>query len=348
MQIFDFQTTEPFLNVLSTYASGFNFLDVIIIVVILFYVFEGYSLGLIGAIFDLVSFILSFILGIKFYNFIGQSLFENFSIPIGFANAIGFFIAAAVSEILLNIFFKNIFSYFFASRFESNQFSDALRRLNKFLGIFPGVASAFVLLSFFLTLIAALPVSPMLKKTISGSKMGSVFVSKTIVFEKNFKEIFGGAVNDTLNFLTIHPQSNEFVSLKFKTTNFQIDSLSEMEMFERVNKERKIAGVTPLIFDNNIRDVTRSHSSDMFKRGYFSHYTPEKFSPFDRLSERDIPFTFAGENLALAPSVDLAMQGLMNSPGHKANILSPNFKKIGIGAIDGGIYGIMFTQNFTD
>lgn len=348
MQIFDFQTIEPFLNALSTYASGFNFLDVIIIIVILFYIYEGYSLGLIGAIFDLISFILSFILGIKFYNFIGQMLFENFSIPIGFANAIGFFAAAAFFEVLLNIFFRSLLSYISNSKIASAQFSDTLKGLNKFLGIFPAVASAFVLLSFFLTLITALPVSPMLKKTISGSKMGSVFVSKTIVFEKNFKEIFGGAVNDTLNFLTIHPQSNEFVSLKFKTANFQIDSLSEMEMFERVNKERKIAGITPLIFDNNIRDVARSHSSDMFKRGYFSHFSPEKFSPFDRLKERDIPFAFAGENLALAPSVDLAMQGLMGSPGHKANILSPNFKKIGIGAVDGGIYGIMFTQNFTD
>lgn len=61
-----------------------------------------------------------------------------------------------------------------------------------------------------------------------------------------------------------------------------------------------------------------------------------------------IKFVAAGENLALAPSTELAMEGLMNSPGHRANILSPQFGKIGIGAMQGGIYGLMFTQEFTD
>ena len=66
------------------------------------------------------------------------------------------------------------------------------------------------------------------------------------------------------------------------------------------------------------------------------------------MNKANIEFTYAGENLALAPSTPLAMQGLMNSPGHRANILNPNFKKIGIGVIDGGIYGKMYSQEFTD
>ena len=66
------------------------------------------------------------------------------------------------------------------------------------------------------------------------------------------------------------------------------------------------------------------------------------------MTEANIVFTYAGENLALAPSVDLAMKGLMQSPGHKANILSTNFHRVGVGVIDGGIYGEMFCQEFTD
>jgi uncharacterized protein YkwD len=100
--------------------------------------------------------------------------------------------------------------------------------------------------------------------------------------------------------------------------------------------------------DMQLRKLARSHSLDMFQRGYFSHYTPDGLSPFDRMNAANIEYTYAGENLALAPSTDLAMQGLMNSPGHRANILNPNFNKIGIGAIDGGIYGIMFSQEFTN
>jgi uncharacterized protein YkwD len=86
----------------------------------------------------------------------------------------------------------------------------------------------------------------------------------------------------------------------------------------------------------------------MFTRGYFSHYTPGGVSPFDRMADAGVTYVYAGENLALAPSTDLAMQGLMNSPGHRANILNPNFNKIGIGVIDGGIYGKMYSQEFTN
>jgi uncharacterized protein YkwD len=42
------------------------------------------------------------------------------------------------------------------------------------------------------------------------------------------------------------------------------------------------------------------------------------------------------------------MQGLLNSPGHRANILNGNFKKVGIGVMDAGVYGKMFVQEFTD
>jgi uncharacterized protein YkwD len=115
-----------------------------------------------------------------------------------------------------------------------------------------------------------------------------------------------------------------------------------------VNKERTSTDIPALDFSENLAKVARAHCSDMFKRGYFSHYTPEGLSPFDRMTEADIVFTYAGENLALAPSVDLAMKGLMQSLGHKANILSTNFHRVGVGVIDGGIYGEMFCQEFTD
>ena len=86
----------------------------------------------------------------------------------------------------------------------------------------------------------------------------------------------------------------------------------------------------------------------MLQRGYFSHYSPEGFSPFDRMDKAGILYDAAGENLALSPNTDIAMQGLLNSPGHRANILSVSFGRIGIGVIDGGIYGEMFCQEFKD
>ena len=84
----------------------------------------------------------------------------------------------------------------------------------------------------------------------------------------------------------------------------------------------------------------------MFARGYFAHDTPEGRSPFDRMHEGGVSFQTAGENLALAPTLQVAHNGLMNSPGHRANILGRDFGRVGIGILDGGMRGLMVTQNF--
>jgi uncharacterized protein YkwD len=92
--------------------------------------------------------------------------------------------------------------------------------------------------------------------------------------------------------------------------------------------------------------VARAHSSDMFVRGYFAHNTPEGKTPFDRMRASGIQFTAAGENLALAQTLEIAHTNLMNSPGHRANILHPAFGRLGIGILDGGFYGLMISQEF--
>ena len=92
--------------------------------------------------------------------------------------------------------------------------------------------------------------------------------------------------------------------------------------------------------------VARAHSADMFARGYFSHVTPEGTSPFDRMKREKVRFLAAGENLALGQTLNICHRGLMNSPGHRANILSKAFGRVGIGILDGGFHGLMITQNF--
>ena len=79
----------------------------------------------------------------------------------------------------------------------------------------------------------------------------------------------------------------------------------------------------------------------MFARGYFSHRSPEGEDPFQRMTDAGIKFRTAGENLTLAPTLQIAHTGLMDSPGHAANILNPNFRRVGIGVMTGGRRGIM-------
>jgi uncharacterized protein YkwD len=98
--------------------------------------------------------------------------------------------------------------------------------------------------------------------------------------------------------------------------------------------------------DPEMAEVARAHSRDMFARGFFSHVTPEGRTLSDRVKAARVPFLTAGENLALGPTLTICHQGLMDSPGHKANILHKGFGRLGIGVLDGGRYGLMITQNF--
>jgi uncharacterized protein YkwD len=115
-----------------------------------------------------------------------------------------------------------------------------------------------------------------------------------------------------------------------------------------INNERAKEGLKPLKADREETMVARAHSKDMFVRGYFAHVNPDGKDPFDRMKEAKIKFKSAGENLALAQTLQIAHTNLMNSPGHRANIMNPAFGRVGIGIQDGGFYGLMISQEFRD
>jgi uncharacterized protein YkwD len=326
--------------------QGFNWIDILIIIVILFYTLEGYAIGFLTAFVDLISFVLAFFAGLTFYGLFGNLLVQYLSVPQGFAKAAGFFIAAFIVEVLASIYLKKITkSDFQAEVLDKNP---TYKRINLWLGIIPSVFSGIILATFILTLIATLPFSIFLQKAVLNSQIGSKMVNNTGGLSKDINNIFKGAANDSLAFLTIEPTGNESVKLNFKLSKTSVDKKSENRMLEMVNSARRQNMGSELSLNAQLTDLARKHCIDMFKRGYFSHNTPDNVSPFDRMEQADIVFEYAGENLAFAPNVDIAMDGLMKSLGHKANILSPNFGRIGIGVIDGGIYGEMFCQEFAD
>lgn len=120
----------------------------------------------------------------------------------------------------------------------------------------------------------------------------------------------------------------------------------EQQMITLVNQERVKNGIKPLQVDMQLVKVGRMKSQDMIDNHYFSHISAKYGSPFDLMKSQGIAFQTAGENIAGNSTVQSAHTGLMNSPGHRSNILSPNYTKIGIGIIKGGPYGLMISQEF--
>lgn len=120
----------------------------------------------------------------------------------------------------------------------------------------------------------------------------------------------------------------------------------EQRMVELVNGERAKAGLPALTVDPELSKVARLKSRDMVDKNYFSHQSPTYGSPFDMMKQFGISYRNAAENIACNQDVEAAHQALMNSSGHRANILSKDFTHIGIGIVDGGPCGKMFTQQF--
>ena len=218
--------------------------------------------------------------------------------------------------------------------------------LNRALGIFPGFIDGLLLAMIATVLLLALP----LPGTVAAQTRDSEIVARLSVpgewLEAKITPIFQDALSKTLNPRTVTPGSNESVPLAFTVPDAKPRPDLEAQMLQMVNEARAVEGLHPLRPDPELTEVARAHSRDMFARGYFSHVSPEGKDPFDRLKQAQVPYRTAGENLALAPTLALAHQGLMNSPGHRANILRPAFGRVGIGIVDGGRRGQMVTQEF--
>lgn len=124
--------------------------------------------------------------------------------------------------------------------------------------------------------------------------------------------------------------------------------LSEEErlMLTLVNEARAKAGLAPLVTDLAMSDVAELKSEDMAQNHYFSHQSPTYGSPFDMLDRFGIRYRTAGENIACNRDTEAAHAALMASEGHRQNILNPAYTRIGIGIVNGGPCGKMFTQLF--
>lgn len=220
-----------------------------------------------------------------------------------------------------------------------------LTRINKIAGTLPGIITGIIFASITAALLLLLPISQNLTNETRESKIAGKLSSGIEKVESIFAPVLDN-VNRSISKMTIEPGSNKFIKLGFKVENPKPKPELEAEMLKLVNEERKKVGLNPLKTDPEMAKVARMHSKDMFARGYFSHISPEGNTPFDRIRDAKISFLTAGENLALAQTIALAHKGLMDSPGHRANILHPSFGRLGIGILDGGIYGLMVTQNF--
>ncbi len=325
---------------MNTPSSQGNWVDLIIIAVLVYFMTEAFRRGLWILLADFTSFLLALIVALFGYRFIASFYRSGFSLPHSFSNVLGFLTLAVMGGGLFGFLFSKILKKI-PDRFWK-------KRAGYILAIFPALGEGIVIIAFILTIVVGLPISSKIKTNISDSIIGGTIIENTSGVNARINDVFGEAVKDSLTYLTVSPGSTESVSLFVGEQRLAVDKTSEQEMFILVNGARINQKVQSLVWDESLAEVGRSYARDMWENQYFGHYSLEGENVGNRLDDAKITYRFAGENLAMAPTVVIAQTGWMNSDGHRKNILDENYGKVGSGAIDNGIYGKMFIQVFTD
>lgn len=316
-----------------------NLIDVLLLLIVALAMWAGWAKGFLLGITDLVIWLGSLLIGFLFYQNVAEGLHKLIPALGVWLFPIGFLLTVVLSRIILSLIFNP-----FIRRTDPDAHQSTA---NRALGVIPGLITGSVYAAIVAALLLSVPMWNGLAKEARESKIANQLGVQVAWLDEKFSPIFGEAAKETVNRLTVKPsESDETVDLHYTVKDPTVRPDLEAQMLQLVNQERTKRGLHPVVADPQLSVVARAHSTDMFARGYFSHYTPEKADPFDRMKKANVKFLAAGENLALGRTLKICHEGLMNSPGHRANILNPSFGRLGIGIMDGGIYGLMISQEF--
>ena len=134
---------------------------------------------------------------------------------------------------------------------------------------------------------------------------------------------------------------------EFTPSTHAIDLTKDrQQMVSMINAVRGGLGLNTVTLNSDLNLIAQKHSDDMVARNFFGHVNPDGESPEDRRKKANFP-TEVGENLADSQTITSAMQGLLRSPIHRANILSRGWTQVGIGITEDSDGSIKVTQEFT-
>lgn len=320
----------------------FNWIDWTIFFVVLYHVIDGWGKGVLAIVGNTFAFLVSFWVAVRFHAGVGGLVVGMFRLPVAWGNVLGYILLAMPTEML------------FISLIErqlSKAPSEVTRSwFSRIFGSFFAVVNALIFIAFFLLVVLALPIRGTIRRDIKDSLVGHKLVVLANQYGGSVRSSFDSIAEEALKFVTIKPESQERIALNVNPSSdeLSVDTTSENNMVALVNEEREKAGLLPFQVDDLLVTVARDHSLDMFNRRYFSHVSPEGQDVSYRARRQKVVYKIIGENLAFAPDGESAHAGLINSDLHRKNILDPTFTRIGIGVIDGDVYGKLFTQVFAN
>lgn len=116
--------------------------------------------------------------------------------------------------------------------------------------------------------------------------------------------------------------------------------INVMDLYARTNAERTANGLPALKLDSRLNQAAVLKAQNMFDEDYWAHVSPSGIQPWYWFGQANYTYKYAGENLAKDFDTSSgAVEGWMNSPGHRANILNANYTEVGFGVMNGTLTG---------
>lgn len=228
-----------------------------------------------------------------------------------------------------------------------------LNLANRLGGITLAVGWGLALVLIVASLLRALPLPPAVDDALEGSEVVEAVAGPGSPAEEWFTEVAGDDMIDAILALErlvgdrrVVLEEEERVEIPAaEASELSVDRAAAEQIAGLVNDARLAEGLAPLAWSEGLAAVAEAHATEMYRQGYVSHVSPTTGTVGDRVEAAGIRLRIVGENLALAPTPRAVHRGLMDSPGHRANILREEYNRVGVGAVRGPL-GLMVVEVF--
>lgn len=314
-----------------------NWVDVVVIAIGIFSVWEGWRRGFIALTFELVTLITAFFISLIFYQLPANILYVSFAFPHGLANSLSF---AAIA-----IFTQQLTSFSLGNIEDKIPPKYHRYRWNIWGSLLPLLGNYTVVVILVLTILIGLPFRKDLKQSVLNSTASAFIMKNSFQLEKKFYALFNINKPSTYSFLSVSFVIKDSWVLHFKATDLESDTKAENKLLERINLIRS-DGLRLLKPDPILQKLANQHAIDMLFQEILVHETGMPFT--EKLKQADVNFTHATQLVALAPQESIAFYGFMDNLENKEYLTSPLYHKIGISVVDTGVFGKVFVIILTD
>lgn len=319
-------------------------IDIVVVALIALLALRGWYRGFVIEALDLVGLLVGVFLAFR----LGPAVGFVVRGMTGASDAVGRFVGGVI--VLIGV---GVGSAVLARMLQRRVRLPGLNMINRASGAGLAMAWGTFLATVVLSLAVILPVPPAVADQLDDSALTSILTEPEGAPQQVFGTLAGDRVVQALISLRDVFGSRRIVAadavVEFPAADaarLRRDPEAADRIFTLTNLARVEAGEDPVAWSPALSEVAYSHAADMYTSGQFSHYSERTGYLPERLADAGIVYVSAGENLALAASADEAHDGLMESPGHRRNILAADYRRMGVAVVDGP-YGLMVVQVFS-